>query len=296
MFNEGEADWVDYFILMALGTKTKAWCKKNANNQWTNTIVGRKPRICYALQEGTSEEKGRCNRSIPSRRTQAQNGNYIIHWNQAVIPLVTKLLALKSRDLLEKGLDNLSVIADARSNPHESHVMSIGGMGHTFSVPTSFKADVRRFGGETTMGRGKFIYVQILPKTQVEFTGKHKGTRKQTQYWEQGGTKVGDKTGLAKVFPGGPMQRTLATSSRLAIHKRTGAVVPWLIGIPRADFQAFTDSEGRRTLDQSAAKQKQTLHGLSLNASMASLVTRVVKESRTYLQSRAQTKVSFMTT
>ena len=35
---------------------------------------------------------------------------------------------------------------------------------------------------------------------------------------------------------------------KTAIHKRTGAVVPWLIGIPRADFQACTDSEGRRTL------------------------------------------------
>ena len=39
VYNTGEADWVDYFMIMALGTKTKAWCKKNANNQWTHMLI-----------------------------------------------------------------------------------------------------------------------------------------------------------------------------------------------------------------------------------------------------------------
>lgn len=108
-----------------------------------------------------------------------------------------------------------------------------------------------RFGGSTTMGRGNFIYVEILPKTQVSFTGKYKGTKGQKQYWEQGGTRVGDKTGLGKVFTGGP-EVTKAKKGgyfiKTALHKRTGVEVPWLVAVPRESFQAFTDSEGRRTL------------------------------------------------
>ena len=103
-----------------------------------------------------------------------------------------------------------------------------------------------RFGGEGTMGRGSFIQVQLLPKTQVEFTGKHKGKKNATQFWEQGGTKVSDSTGLAGVFSGGPSNDGYFIKT--AIHKRTGKPVPWLIALPRKSFEAFTDSEGRRTV------------------------------------------------
>ncbi|MDB4344762.1 hypothetical protein OAA39_00940 [bacterium] len=103
-----------------------------------------------------------------------------------------------------------------------------------------------RFGGQGTMGRGSFIQVQLLPKTQVEFTGKHKGKKNATQFWEQGGTKVSDSTGLAGVFSGGPSKDGYFIKT--AIHKRTGKPVPWLIALPRKSFEAFTDSEGRRTV------------------------------------------------
>ena len=103
-----------------------------------------------------------------------------------------------------------------------------------------------RFGGQGTMGRGSFIQVQLLPKTQVEFTGKHKGKKNATQFWEQGGTKVSDSTGLAGVFSGGPSNDGYFIKT--AIHKRTGKPVPWLIALPRKSFEAFTDSEGRRTV------------------------------------------------
>ena len=96
------------------------------------------------------------------------------------------------------------------------------------------------------MGRGSFIQVQLLPKTQVEFTGKHKGKKNATQFWEQGGTKVSDSTGLAGVFSGGPSNDGYFIKT--AIHKRTGKPVPWLIALPRKSFEAFTDSEGRRTV------------------------------------------------
>jgi hypothetical protein len=103
-----------------------------------------------------------------------------------------------------------------------------------------------RFGGQGTMGRGSFIQVQLLPKTQVEFTGKHKGKKNATQFWEQGGTKVSDSTGLAGVFSGGPSNDGYFIKT--AIHKRTGKPVPWLIALPRKSFEAFTDSKGRRTV------------------------------------------------
>ena len=103
-----------------------------------------------------------------------------------------------------------------------------------------------RFGGQTTMGRGKYIYVQVLPKTQMSFTGKYKGRSKQTQYWDHGSTSVADSTGLSKVFSGGPSNDGYFIKKGL--HKRTETAVPWMIALPRKSFQAFTDSEGRRTI------------------------------------------------
>lgn len=103
-----------------------------------------------------------------------------------------------------------------------------------------------RFGAQTTMGRGKYIYVQVLPKTQMNFTGKYKGRSKQTQYWDHGSTSVADSTGLSKVFPGGPSNDGYFIKKGL--HKRTDTPVPWMLALPRKSFQAFTDSEGRRTI------------------------------------------------
>ena len=249
VYNTGEADWLDYFMIMALGTKTKAWCKKNANTQWTRMLIDENLEYAMHYRKVLPKKRNDVIEAFQAGGHKLKDDNYIIIKNQAVMSFANQVLeADKAGKLIEKGLDNLDVMRDAMSNPHQSQSVSLSGLDYTFSVPKSFVVDVRRFGGETSMGRGKFIYVQILPKTQVEFTGKHKGTRKQTQYWEQGGTKVSDKTGLAKVFPGGPDAKNPGYFIKTAIHKRTGAVVPWLIGIPRADFQAFTDSEGRRTL------------------------------------------------
>jgi len=115
-----------------------------------------------------------------------------------------------------------------------------------FNFTPNSEVRSNRFGGQGTMGRGSFIQVQLLPKTQVEFTGKHKGKKNATQFWEQGGTKVSDSTGLAGVFSGGPSNDGYFIKT--AIHKRTGKPVPWLIALPRKSFEAFTDSKGRRTV------------------------------------------------
>jgi hypothetical protein len=116
-------------------------------------------------------------------------------------------------------------------------------------VPYSDIQEVRsnRWGSSSTMARGKYIYVQLLPKTQVEFKGKHKSSGKQAgkQFWLQGSTGVSDPTGLGKVLPGGVGEGYFI---KKAIEKRTQTAQPWLIAIPRADFQSFTDEKGRRTI------------------------------------------------
>jgi hypothetical protein len=97
------------------------------------------------------------------------------------------------------------------------------------------------------MARGKYIYVEILPKSRIEFKGKHKTGGKQggKQFWLQGSTGISDPTGLGKVLPGGVGEGYFI---KKAIETRTQTAQPWLIAIPRADFQSFTDSQGRRTI------------------------------------------------
>ena len=102
-----------------------------------------------------------------------------------------------------------------------------------------------RFGAQTTMGRGKYIYVQVLPKTQMSFTGKYKGRSKQTQYWDHGATSVADSTGLSKVFQ--EDQAMMATSL-----KKDFTSAQKLLSLGCLHFLASPskrlDSEGRRTI------------------------------------------------
>ena len=56
---------------------------------------------------------------------------------------------------------------------------------------------------------------------------------------------VADVTGLAKVLPGGLSGGYFLKKGGF---KRTKTTEPWIIALPRKDFQAFTDSEGRRTI------------------------------------------------
>jgi hypothetical protein len=109
-----------------------------------------------------------------------------------------------------------------------------------------------RFGAETTLGRGKYLYIQILPETRVEFKGKAKtgkGKRADSKQ-KKGGTRVTDPTGFGKVLPGSIGKGYYI---KTGMHKRTGTEEPWLIALPREHFRAFTDStkggqKGMRTI------------------------------------------------
>ncbi len=249
VYNKGSEDaWMGYWLVMHLGTKTKAWVKKNKDDLWyelvkdlsytadyKKVIPKREHEVVEAFLEG-------------GHKFDNKDSNYVAIAQSAIFSYGNELLDRPLlKKLLTKGNAMFQYYDSVRSNPSSTRGM-FNGVPIEMSMVQSLNVERTRFGSPTTMGRGKFIYVQILPKTQVEFTGKHKGTKGQKQYWEQGGTKVGDKTGLAKVFPGGPNIKTPGYFIKTAIHKRTGAVVPWLVAVPRDSFQAFTDSEGRRTL------------------------------------------------
>lgn len=243
VYNEGSSDWVDYFLLMGLGTKTKAWAKKNRDD-WPQLIVDELLGYAKAYKKVLPKKADEVVTAFINGGHKLSDNSYVIFKQSAIMSYNNVLVDSKvAEKLINNAFDLLDEMRGARSNPH---CTLTNGMAHRFSTPSSFQVDVRRFGSSTSMGRGKFIYVQILPKTQVEFTGKYKGSKKQTQYWEQGGTKTGDKTGLSQVYPGGISGDGYFIKT--ALHKRTGAEVPWLVGLPRKDFQAFTDSEGRRTI------------------------------------------------
>lgn len=159
-----------------------------------------------------------------------------VHSNSMVYSLGGKMLDTEDLDGLYKKAGDYAKKYATRSNPH---VQEMKGM-------RKYIKSNGRFGAQTTMGRGKYIYVEVLPKTQMSFTGKYKGRSKQTQYWDHGSTSVADSTGLSKVFPGGPSNDGYFIKKGL--HKRTDTAVPWMIALPRKSFQAFTDSEGRRTI------------------------------------------------
>ena len=153
-----------------------------------------------------------------------------------------KLLNMKALIALETAAFALQdELHKARSNPDMRMTKKESG-----------KVRVNRFGASSTMGRGKFIYVELIPKKRMSFTGKYKGRSKQTQYWDHGKTTVGDGSGLGKVFPGGPSGNKANPDGgyflKKGLHTRTKTEEPWIIALPRKSFQAFTDSEGRRTI------------------------------------------------
>lgn len=253
VYNKDSEDvWMKYFLLMNLGTKTKAWVKKNKDD------------LFYTLFEDLLVVRG-YKKVIPKREEEVieafleggyklsnEMGNYVTLVQSVVLAYDNKLLDRPLlKKLLTKGNDMLDYYDSVRSNPSSTRGM-FNGVPIEMSMVRSLDVERGRFGGSTTMGRGNFIYVQLLPKTQVSFTGKYKGTKGQKQYWEQGGTRVGDKTGLSKVFTGGPSgdknNKKGGYFIKTALHKRTGVEVPWLVAVPRESFQTFTDSEGRRTL------------------------------------------------
>lgn len=94
-----------------------------------------------------------------------------------------------------------------------------------------------RFGGKSTMGDGKMIYVKFHPKTRMEFRGKYKSRKSKTAHDHQlGGVKMSDPTGMAKAFPSrqGKLNGYFLKAGYL---KRTNTVEPFLAALPRSHFK-----------------------------------------------------------
>ena len=219
--------------ILALSTKTKAWLKKNKDN-WRNALADEiTHHSIKGLKKALSKQKHFEAFIGAAMANGYKVGDSFVSNKDMGITFVFKGQFLEYDDFVAMRNKAIKMLKSVYENPPSRSDMS----GYVRK---------NRFGAQTTMGRGKYIYVQVLPKTQMSFTGKYKGRSKQTQYWDHGATSVADSTGLSKVFPGGPSNDGYFIKKGL--HKRTETAVPWMIALPRKSFQAFTDSEGRRTI------------------------------------------------
>ena len=140
----------------------------------------------------------------------------------------------------ERG-DSTDTRADRGDGPERGRRGVRGGSGGSRRNPGVKDNPSGRFGAGSTLGRGKYFYIQILPESRVEFKGKAKtgkGKRADSKQ-KKGGTRVTDPTGFGKVLPGSIGKGYYI---KTGIHKRTGTEEPWLIALPREHFKTFTDS------------------------------------------------------
>ena len=244
---DSESQWMKYFLLMNLGTKNKAWVKKNKNDlfnplledllmvrSYKKVLPKRELEVIEAFLDG-------------GHKFDNKNGTYVTIADSAAMSYDNKILDEPlTKKLLTKGNDLYNYYREVRSNPSSARGM-FNGTPVEITKVRSVNVERGRWGSSSTMARGKYIYVEILPKTRIEFKGKHKTGGKQggKQFWLQGSTGISDPTGLGKVLPGGVGEGYFI---KKAIETRTQTAQPWLIAIPRADFQPFTDSQGRRTI------------------------------------------------
>ena len=116
-----------------------------------------------------------------------------------------------------------------------------------------------RFGAGQKLGRGKYFFVQIHPKSRVEFKGKAKSRSTKTSALHQlGGTKVHDRTGFADALPGSIGEGYFI---KTGMYKRTDTLEPWLVALPRSMFNTYTDStkggaKGLRTIKPFKANEE----------------------------------------
>ena len=95
------------------------------------------------------------------------------------------------------------------------------------------------YGGEVPLGRGKFLYVQLLPKTQIQFSKKLTDEERKL-----GKTKGESTLGLTKLVP--PKQSYGGVFLHTGKHKELGVEVPWLLRLPTSHFKAVnTNIDGK---------------------------------------------------
>lgn len=138
------------------------------------------------------------------------------------------------------------------------------------------------YGGEVPLGRGKFLYVQLFPKTKLNFPKKKNLTDEERKL---GKTKGETKLGLTKLVP--PKQSYGGVFVHTAIHKDSGEEVPWLMRLPTSHFRAANsnvDGKNYRTIGlMKGSKQLQeawgkfgTVYGMPVFKSTKSLPTRFI--------------------
>ncbi|MBK38226.1 MAG: hypothetical protein CMB45_05285 [Euryarchaeota archaeon] len=109
-------------------------------------------------------------------------------------------------------------------------------------------------------GRGKFLHIEIHPKTQLEMKRRGPGTKKGVK--TPGETRHGNKSkkrisywtrGLSKFFPGMQMLQ-------VGTHKKTGEEVPYRIRLPISHFAKVTHpSTGFQTISLKKGKDNKAL-------------------------------------
>jgi hypothetical protein len=138
------------------------------------------------------------------------------------------------------------------------------------------------YGGEVKLGRGKFLYVQLFPKTKLTFAKKKNLTDEERKL---GKTKGETLLGLTKLVP--PKQSFGGVFVHTATHKDSGEEVPWLMRLPTSHFRAANTSvEGKnyRTIGlmkgskalQDAWGKFGTVYGMPVFKSTKSLPTRFI--------------------
>jgi hypothetical protein len=136
------------------------------------------------------------------------------------------------------------------------------------------------YGGEVPLGRGKFLYVQLLPKTQVTFSKKLTDEERKL-----GKTQGERKLGLTKLVP--PKQSYGGVFVHTGKHKITGEETPWLIRLPTSHFRAVNtnvDGKNVRTIAlmkgspelQKAFSKFGDTYGMPVFKSTKSLPTRFI--------------------
>lgn len=125
-------------------------------------------------------------------------------------------------------------VTDTRSSPDRNRDEQRGRRSITGGPRSNPKG---RFGGKSSMGDGKNIYVMFHNhKTRMEFRGKYKSRKSKTAHAHQlGGVKMSDPTGMAEAFPS-RQGKLDGYFLKVGFYKRTGTPEPFMASLPRSHF------------------------------------------------------------
>jgi len=237
-----------YALVFGAATKTAAWLKKahEKGDVFMEMVIDG----TITFDESKNVEKAFKKKKVGEMFNALEAVGYKLQPQMSAIAGAffsnkgTLMTGKEMTAMYDAGAKKLDKLLGIRGNPSYSS--------RAPSFNTVFDNPKGRFGAETTLGRGKYLYIQILPETRVEFKGKAKtgkGKRADSKQ-KKGGTRVTDPTGFGKVLPGSIGKGYYI---KTGMHKRTGTEEPWLIALPREHFRAFTDStkggqKGMRTI------------------------------------------------